>query len=437
LILNDIGEVLYAPAKAFKRVIENPKYLAVFLVLILFFVLAVGYETVVFSKVNVEVTSPSVNQLPQYTNATYWQASPGVNVSNNYLDYYNYSIYVAGSALPPTDSRAYLDVFTNYTNDQGPSSLQLNGTNLSTVSAAISGVFNLDCSSSGFQNLSMVIKEVSPQTAPQTATLTLYSINDADSFKYDLTSSLTSTSDWQNLTIPLGPNVHGWTSSGSPNWSNITSIKLDLTYPSGSTVNVHIGALFFRGHYVTDLSSDILFNYLALALQVVFTWVILTAIIYLFFKALKTDVVWKPLLIAVGFSTMAMVVREIINLLASLAMPMVYMPYDVTSGAAANLSGLPFPSDAIGKAIYYPAAALGRLTPASQTAANLIMSQTSYLGIIALLTLVISYVWLGFLVSKAVAAIKPEFSLAKKVGISVGAVLITIVVLLFLLNVPL
>ena len=125
------------------------------------------------------------------------------------------------------------------------------------------------------------------------------------------------------------------------------------------------------------LSSDILFSYLALALQVVFTWIILTAIIYLFFKALKTDVVWKPLLIAIGFSTIAMVVREVINLVASLAMPAIYMPYDVTSGAAANLSGLPYPSDAIGKAIYYPAEALGRLTTASQAATNLFMSQTA------------------------------------------------------------
>ena len=107
MILNDIAEVLYAPAKAFKRIIENPKYLAAILVLILFFVLAVGYETAVFSKVNVEVTSPSVNQLSQYTNATYWQASPSVNVSNNYDDYYNYSIYVAASGLSPTDSQAY------------------------------------------------------------------------------------------------------------------------------------------------------------------------------------------------------------------------------------------------------------------------------------------------------------------------------------------
>ena len=436
MILNDIAEVLYAPAKAFKRIIENPKYLSAFLVLILFFVVAIGYETATFSKVYVENTSPGVNEFAKYTNATYWQASENMVVSNNYSDYFNYSIYVSTFGLPASDSQAYYNIFSNYTRDIGPSSLQINGTNVSNASVAIGSVFNVDCSSSGFQNISMVIKEVSPSTSPQKAVLTLYSINDADFFKYDLTSSLTSTSDWQNLTIPLGPNAQGWTSSGSPNWSNITSIKLDLIYATSSNVNIHIGALFFRGQYIQDLNSGILYSYLAMALQVVFTWFILTAIIYLFFKGLKTNVVWKPLLIAIGFSTAVMIIREIVNLVASLALPMIYLPYDVTFGAAANLSGLPFPPQAIGNAIYYPVEAIGRLTPASQAAANLITSQTGYLGIVALLTLVVSYVWLGFLVSKVIGTIKPEFSLGKKLGISVGSVIITIVIILLVLQIP-
>jgi hypothetical protein len=173
-----------------------------------------------------------------------------------------------------------------------------------------------------------------------------------------------------------------------------------------------------------------------MALQVVFTWFILTAIIYLFFKGLKTNVVWKPLLIAIGFSTAVMIIREIVNLVASLSLPMIYLPYDVTFGAAANLSGLPFPPQAIGNAIYYPVEAIGRLTPASQAAANLITSQTSYLGIVALLTLVASYVWLGFLVSKLIGTIKPEFSIGKKLGISVGSIIITIVIILLVLQIP-
>jgi hypothetical protein len=436
LILNDIAEVLYAPAKAFKRILENPKYLGAFLVLLLFFVVAIGYETVTFSKVYVENTSPTVNEFAKYTNATYWQASENVAVSNNYSDYFNYSIYVSTFGLPATDSRAYYNIFSNYTKDIGPSSLQINGTNVSNISAAIGSVFNIDCSSNGFQNLSMVIKEVTPNAAPHSATLTLYSINDADSFKYDLTSSLTSTSDWQNLTIPLGSNAQGWTSSGSPNWSNITSIKLDLVYPSGSNVNVHIGALFFRGQYVQNLNSGILYTYLSMALQVVFTWFILTAIIYLFFKGLKTDVIWKPLLIAIGFSTAVMIIRELVNLVAALAMPMIYLPYDITFGAAANLSGLPFPPQAIGQAIFYPVEALGRLTPASQAAATLMTSQTGYLGIVAMLTLIVSYVWLGFIVSNVIGTMKPEFSMGKKLGITAGSIIITIVIILLVLSIP-
>ena len=67
----------------------------------------------------------------------------------------------------------------------------------------------------------------------------------------------------------------------------------------------------------------------------------------------------NPLLSASDFPLFAMVIREIMNLwLQQLRCPAIYMPLDVTSGAAANLSGLPYPSDAIGKE-FTPAEALG------------------------------------------------------------------------------
>ena len=62
MILTDIGEVLYAPVKAFKRIIENPKYLAAIIIMLLFIGVALAYEATEISKVNVENTSPSVDQ---------------------------------------------------------------------------------------------------------------------------------------------------------------------------------------------------------------------------------------------------------------------------------------------------------------------------------------------------------------------------------------
>ena len=36
LILDDIAQVVYAPVKAFKKIIENPKYLGAIIILLLF-----------------------------------------------------------------------------------------------------------------------------------------------------------------------------------------------------------------------------------------------------------------------------------------------------------------------------------------------------------------------------------------------------------------
>ena len=100
-----------------------------------------------------------------------WKAGSNVALTNNFDDYFNYSVYVAGFGLPPTDPNAYYSLFGN-------SSLEMSANNTNTVSAALANAFNVDCSPSGFQNLSMTLKQVQPQVAPQSATLTLYSLSD-------------------------------------------------------------------------------------------------------------------------------------------------------------------------------------------------------------------------------------------------------------------
>ena len=39
--------------------------------------------------------------------------APNVVLTNNFDDYFNYSIYVAGFGLPPTDPNAYYSLFGN------------------------------------------------------------------------------------------------------------------------------------------------------------------------------------------------------------------------------------------------------------------------------------------------------------------------------------
>ena len=70
LILEDIAKVVYAPVSAFKKIIENPKYMAAIIILLLFIGLQMGYAYTQFSKTYTESTSPAIGQLSAYTNAT-------------------------------------------------------------------------------------------------------------------------------------------------------------------------------------------------------------------------------------------------------------------------------------------------------------------------------------------------------------------------------
>lgn len=424
MIINDILKVIYAPHKVFKDIVTNPKYLGALIVLILFIGLEVGYEYSQFSKTYTEQTTPTIDQLGTFTNATAWRSSSNVALSNNFDDYLNYSIYVAGFGLSPTDPNAYYSLFGN-------SSLQMNATDTNGITAALGNVFNVDCGTNGFQNLSMTIKLVQPQSAPQNATLTLYSLGDTDFYQYDLTPQLSSTStfgQWNNLTIPLGTNATGWTSSGNPTWSNVTALKLDFTYPSNSNITIHIGALFFRGQYLTPIqynSTGVLLQFLQLfSLQFIFAWFILTGLIYLFCRLLKNSVLWKPLFVALGFAMIVMVIRALVNLTAALTLPAIYYPFDLSLG-------IRFDPNA---ALYYPAEALRTLPIQSQAIFNSIDVATLPFRTIVSGMFVVSYVWLGALGAMVIGALKPEFSMVKRIALSAVSLAIVILLLIFLVG---
>jgi hypothetical protein len=192
---------------------------------------------------------------------------------------------------------------------------------------------------------------VQPQIAPQSATLTLYSVNDSNYYTYDLTPILSNTSvlgQWQNLTLPVGSSAQGWTVGGAPSWGNITALKLDFTYPSNSNITVRIGALFFRGEYQTPVqynNTGLLLQFLQVfSLQFIFSWFLLTGLFYLFFKGLKANVTWKPLFIAIAFALFVMVIRAAVNLVAALASPVAYYPFDLSLGVRFDAYGT----------VYYP-----------------------------------------------------------------------------------
>ena len=417
MILDDLAQVVYAPAKAFKRIIESPKYLGVILVLVLFVGLIVGFEFVQFSKIYIENTSPEVGNLQSYVNSTIWTNSSNVALSDSFSDPFNYSIFVA--ALGGNYS-----LFGN-------SSLEMDALNTNTITAALDNVFNVDCNSpSGFQNLSMTIKQVAPSVSPKSATLTLYSLSNTDFYSYDLTSSLSNTAQigtWNNLTIPLGSQASGWTSTGSPSWGNVTALQLSLTYPANSNITLRIGALFFRGQYQTPVQSGslgLIEQFLPTwAFWFILAWFILTATIYLIFYALKTTRVWKPIFVATGFALVVMVIRAAVNLVAAATLPTLYYPYDVTLGVRFNFFGATTYSGMISS-----------LTTQSQAILNSINAATAGFENVLLVMFVISYVWLVALSTIVVGTLKPEFSSSKRITISLLSVGVMVFLLLLLVG---
>jgi hypothetical protein len=430
--LQDILQVIIAPHKAFKQIITNPKYLGALITLLLFMGVQIGYEYVQFSRTYTEQTFPVIffngpeliNEFPTFTNASAWTGGSNVNLTNS-NDYFNYSVYMAGSGIPPTSSAGYYSIFGN-------TSLQMDASNTNNVQAALSNTSNVDCSATGFQNISMTIKQVSPQTAPQSATLTLYSLAETNSYTYDLTSRLSSSStldQWNNLTIPIGPNAQGWSTSGNPIWSNITSLVLNFSYPSDSNVTIRLGSLFFRGEYLTPVqygSLGLVIQFLQVfSLQFAFTWFVLTALIYAFCRVLKNAALWKPIFVAIGLAMVVMVIRAMVNLAAAATLQTAYYPFDISLGVRFDQFAT----------LYFPPEAVSSLSVASQNAFVIIDTATSaFRGIVTVIAF-ISYIWLGALVVYVLGALKPEFSLGKRIALAVAGIGVTIFVVLLLVGV--
>ena len=419
MFTDDILKVIYAPGKVFKDIIANPKYLGALVVLILFISIQAGFQYTQFSKTYTEGTSPIVGEFYKYTNASSgnWQGSSNVTLSNNENDYFNYSVYVPGYGVIPK-------IFGN-------SSLQISSENIANMSVALGNAFNVDCGPTGFQNLTVIFKQTQPQIVPQNVKLSLYSLSDVDFYQYDLTSSFSNVStlaQWNNMTIPIGANAGGWSATGAPTWSNITALKFDFMFSAASNSTINIGGLFFRGHYVSITQFDsnaVIFNILqSSSLQFLVYWLLISVLIYAMLRALKSGILWKPIFIAVGFALIVMVIRAIVNLIATATLPEVYYPFDLGIGLGYTPYG----------AIAYSPQAIGMAFAESQTAFYHIETITAVFRSITFATLVVSYVWLGALCAIILKALKPEFSLLKRIAISAVPVGVTIAVLLFLIS---
>ena len=308
-IFKTIFKAIYAPHKAFKEIIQNPKYIGPILIMILFIIANVGFVYAAITKTYVEQTLPTASKLDEWTeNSTLWTPTPSVNSD----DYINGTYY-------------------------GNKSIEFSIVNSMQISMQLNDIGPINCSGQdSYKNMSIRMKWISPDDEPNNVILYLFSISQSDYFYYDLTENFTSSYNnvWNNLTIPL--ESEKWSNSGADaRWDNINGLKFEFTWLNNSDITILIDGLFFRGVFesLAENASSYMLNFsLSAFMQFTIKWVLLSGILYIMSKAFGAKTVWKPLLVLVGFALITLFVQTIINAATYATSPTLYYPLELIGG---------------------------------------------------------------------------------------------------------
>jgi hypothetical protein len=308
-----ILKVIYAPHKAFREILENPKYIGPVLIMILFLIANSGFYFVLSSKTYIEQTLPTGEDFDVWTeNASLWNATSGTLIQNNYSDYINGTFY-------------------------GNKSIQFTLINYTKISMQLSNIGPVNCTgSSDYKSLSIRIKILEPEATPENVTIYLFSTT-SDFFYSSLTGNFTNSTTnklWNNLTIPL--ETTDWSkSSTTANWGNITGLKLEFEWLQPSNMTLLVDGLFFRGVYKLFTQNDAAFilNISTRAVtQFIIRWVILGGLVFLMIKGLGGKSAWKPALILAGFSLITMFIQSAVSLVMFTGLPTLYYPLEFIGG---------------------------------------------------------------------------------------------------------
>ena len=311
--LKNIFKVIYAPQKAFKEIIQNPKYIGPILIMILFAAANMGYFYTIVSKTYVEQTLPTAEQLDKWTeNATLWTKPLGVDVKDNFVDYINGTYY-------------------------GNRSIKFSIVNSTQISMQLNDIGPINCSGQdGYKNLHLRIKRTSPDDPPKNATIYLLSATSSDYFYYNLTERFSNSTNkvWNNLTIPLA--TKSWlNNSADANWGNVTGLKLEFAWLNNSNITLLVDGLFFGGIFKSQAenATSYMLNFSIVSfMQFTIRWVFLGGLLYIMTKAFKAKTVWRPLLILVGFALITMFVQAVINVAAFSTLPRLDYPLEFLGG---------------------------------------------------------------------------------------------------------
>ena len=313
MVLKDILRVLYEPHKVFKDVVKNPSYLGPMILLLLFVISQIGSAYIVGSRSFVEQTIPIRDNRDKWTeNSLTWTSIPQVSIKNNTIDFINSTFYY------------------------GTTSIEFDAVNLENLGIEVSDFGeSVNCGIEGFNNVSIRIKINSPDNSPSSVMLTLYSLSDSN-YIYDISGEFENyQGSWKNLTLPVGSGE--WIRSGSEaTWENITGINLEFEWVTNSTINLLVDGLFFRGTFKSPLEVDgfsyFLNNAINSTVPFLFQWIAIAGIMYFILKWMKIEIDWKPLLVAIGFTLILLVIQGFILNILYTSVPDIYYPLEVLAG---------------------------------------------------------------------------------------------------------
>ncbi|MGD0330078.1 MAG: YIP1 family protein [Nitrososphaeria archaeon] len=321
--IHQILEIFYAPQRAFKDIVGEPKYIGPILIMVLFLAASTVYSSAILSRSYLEYTlpnsNPSIGQVDVWTeNATLWTSAPGATIKEDFNDFINGSYYGNRSIAfsMPNSSQIFMNLI-----DIGP----------------------VNCSATdGYRNLSLRVKIISPKTAPSNASIYLFSGNNSDYSFYDLTETLSNSTAgvWNNLTVPLA--TEGW-ANNSVDWTRITGMKLQFGWSENSNITILLDGLYFRGVFQNPLNTDAadyLLNYLLSGLlQFLFRWLLIAGIIFLLVKTFGAKTLWKTIFISVGFSLIIFSVMYLVNtIFVLLTLPKLYYSLEYLGGTPTEMA---------------------------------------------------------------------------------------------------
>lgn len=384
--ISQILKVIYAPHKAFKEIIQTPKYLGPILIIVLFTVAYVTSGYVLLSKTYYEQVLPALSEGDAWTeNSTLWTSNVVILESNDSM---NSGYY-------------------------GNRSIEFSLTNGTQISMQLASTISVNASGSeSYKNMSFRVKLVDPESIePENASIYLFSGQTGDYFYHNLTSYLTpsDSTTWNNITIPIGQDNDWNNSTANADWNNITGLKFEFSWPENVNATVRLDGLFFRGLFTPSIDNIVTLVFQTIAnatMQFIIRWAILAGLIFILARGFKVKTGWTALLVLIGFALVTMFVQALINTAEFAVLPKMYYPFESFSG----------------------------LQPESQIALNKIYEQTSLVAQIVNLTQVITYVWIVALGSIAIHQLT-GMSWIKSTLIVAAAFVITLLAESFILGI--